>query len=200
MCVCLTVCEFLLCIFFFKQKTAYEMRISDWSSDVCSSDLLKDGAVRTIISRTPGSFGASDDFTDGRLIIYLKPWEDRTRTTAEVAAEVNRIIAQQPGVCGNAVPRSGLSRGRGQPINLVIAGSTYEGLARARDRIMAAAANYPGIINLDSDYKETKPQLHITVDTNRAGDLGVSVEAISEALHTLQIGRESGRARVCQYV
>src|SRR3546814_7300066 len=28
--------------FFFKQKTAYEMRISDWSSDVCSSDLLGD--------------------------------------------------------------------------------------------------------------------------------------------------------------
>src|SRR3546814_6578063 len=32
----------MLCFFFFKQKTAYEMRISDWSSDVCSSDL--DGA------------------------------------------------------------------------------------------------------------------------------------------------------------
>src|SRR3546814_12584031 len=30
---------YLLFIFFFKQKTAYEMRISDWSSDVCSSDL-----------------------------------------------------------------------------------------------------------------------------------------------------------------
>src|SRR3546814_16518288 len=29
----------ILCFFFFKQKTAYEMRISDWSSDVCSSDL-----------------------------------------------------------------------------------------------------------------------------------------------------------------
>src|SRR3546814_9225080 len=35
-------CGWLLlgCFFFFKQKTAYEMRISDWSSDVCSSDLL----------------------------------------------------------------------------------------------------------------------------------------------------------------
>src|SRR3546814_12619037 len=34
------------CFFFFKQKTAYEMRISDWSSDVCSSDLnIVDGAV-----------------------------------------------------------------------------------------------------------------------------------------------------------
>src|SRR3546814_17738068 len=33
--------SFVLCIFFFfKQKTAYEMRISDWSSDVCSSDLI----------------------------------------------------------------------------------------------------------------------------------------------------------------
>src|SRR3546814_4676551 len=30
---------FEFCFFFFKQKTAYEMRISDWSSDVCSSDL-----------------------------------------------------------------------------------------------------------------------------------------------------------------
>src|SRR3546814_11046742 len=30
-----------LCVFFFKQKTAYEMRISDWSADVCSSDLIR---------------------------------------------------------------------------------------------------------------------------------------------------------------
>src|SRR3546814_17365477 len=32
----------LLFLFFFKQKTAYEMRISDWSSDVCSSDLFEE--------------------------------------------------------------------------------------------------------------------------------------------------------------
>src|SRR3546814_4213318 len=31
---------FIIVVFFFKQKTAYEMRISDWSSDVCSSDLV----------------------------------------------------------------------------------------------------------------------------------------------------------------
>src|SRR3546814_2642131 len=37
----LMCCLYLVCVsfFFFKQKTAYEMRISDWSSDVCSSDL-----------------------------------------------------------------------------------------------------------------------------------------------------------------
>src|SRR3546814_10090466 len=35
-----------MCFFFFKQKTAYEMRISDWSSDVCSSDLQRGASVR----------------------------------------------------------------------------------------------------------------------------------------------------------
>src|SRR3546814_5241542 len=40
------VCVYLS-VFFFKQKTAYEMRISDWSSDVCSSDLEADADRRT---------------------------------------------------------------------------------------------------------------------------------------------------------
>src|SRR3546814_8131577 len=36
---CFSLASSFCCFFFFKQKTAYEMRISDWSSDVCSSDL-----------------------------------------------------------------------------------------------------------------------------------------------------------------
>src|SRR3546814_7212885 len=48
LCMLLFICYF----FFFKQKTAYEMRISDWSSDVCSSDLavgrLLQGLVRAV--------------------------------------------------------------------------------------------------------------------------------------------------------
>src|SRR3546814_4978832 len=41
---------FLWCFFFFKQKTAYEMRISDWSSDVCSSDLVVVIALRDVLA------------------------------------------------------------------------------------------------------------------------------------------------------
>src|SRR3546814_1441726 len=51
------------CVFFFKQKTAYEMRISDWSSDVCSSDLKQIGEPLglgeidpSIIERAPRKF------------------------------------------------------------------------------------------------------------------------------------------------
>src|SRR3546814_10582642 len=43
-----------LFFFFFKQKTAYEMRISDWSSDVCSSDLeTEDGGLRQVRRHDP---------------------------------------------------------------------------------------------------------------------------------------------------
>src|SRR3546814_7883667 len=42
----LTIVEYMQLVCFFKQKTAYEMRISDWSSDVCSSGLMAVGHVR----------------------------------------------------------------------------------------------------------------------------------------------------------
>src|SRR3546814_1815983 len=47
----LVVIVFVLCswFFFFKQKTAYEMRISDWSSDVCSSDLFPTAHVQAML-------------------------------------------------------------------------------------------------------------------------------------------------------
>src|SRR3546814_8197046 len=50
--------------FFFKQKTAYEMRISDWSSDVCSSDLRAYSSNRPVsahVRNEPGTVGMTDD-------------------------------------------------------------------------------------------------------------------------------------------
>src|SRR3546814_9325801 len=46
-------------VFFFKQKTAYEMRISDWSSDVCSSDLLVHCPCRDLRQPVAGDRGAA---------------------------------------------------------------------------------------------------------------------------------------------
>src|SRR3546814_4490035 len=50
--------SFLTFFFFFKQKTAYEMRISDWSSDVCSSDLAK--AAGTAMSSITYHYGGKE--------------------------------------------------------------------------------------------------------------------------------------------
>src|SRR3546814_8398190 len=48
------------CLFFFKQKTAYEMRISDWSSDVCSSDL----SLLSVFGATLAGCGSGSDDDD----------------------------------------------------------------------------------------------------------------------------------------
>src|SRR3546814_1916102 len=72
------VCYVYLVVLFFKQKTAYEMRISDWSSDVCSSDLnaVKDDSKRSIdiFSRHPRELAAARSVkpdVDHRLIVLL---------------------------------------------------------------------------------------------------------------------------------
>src|SRR3546814_7177248 len=50
----LKVCMYFLIVFFFKQKTAYEMRISDWSSDVCSSiSQSLPAAIRDALTANP---------------------------------------------------------------------------------------------------------------------------------------------------
>src|SRR3546814_2585118 len=51
-CSCV-LCSDVVCIFFCKQKTAYEMRISDWSSDVCSSDLHRGIFLPSVWSGLP---------------------------------------------------------------------------------------------------------------------------------------------------
>src|SRR3546814_7676056 len=58
----------MFCFFFFKQKTAYEMRISDWSSDVCSSDLLP---VRRRVARPRFDTNVELHFRNGREQIAL---------------------------------------------------------------------------------------------------------------------------------
>src|SRR3546814_134298 len=55
----------VVCFFFFKQKTAYEMRISDWSSDVCSSDL--DHALITVGALDAGAGATDFNFEEAQI-------------------------------------------------------------------------------------------------------------------------------------
>src|SRR3546814_16492742 len=90
--------------FFFKQKTAYEMRISDWSSDVCSSDLLEgdvgdDGAARgddhglhVLGHRTQAAevVDAVEDLTDhveARGLVWAADAEVETHRLADLGLE-----------------------------------------------------------------------------------------------------------------
>jgi multidrug efflux pump len=157
--------------------------------------LVGQGTVRGSNARVPAGFGPTEDFSAANMNVFLRHWDERTATSEDVAKEVNKKLGGLVSLRGNAVVRSSLGRGRSQPINFVISGTSYQELAVARDRILAAARENPGIVNLDADYVETKPQMLIDIDRQRAGDLGISVDDIGGALQSLM-----GSRRVSTYV
>src|SRR3546814_3886504 len=88
----------VLClVFFFKQKTAYEMRISDWSSDVCSSDLDRAAAVA---GRTRLAQDVPERFA-GALARHLDQAERRERMDlrAGVRTEERRVGKECVSTC-----------------------------------------------------------------------------------------------------
>src|SRR3546814_7155571 len=61
-------------VFFFKQKTAYEMRISDWSSDVCSSDLRRKPVWRSYVGSCPALMALAISAFNALSRSPFQPW------------------------------------------------------------------------------------------------------------------------------
>jgi multidrug efflux pump len=146
-------------------------------------------------TRVPGGFGPGGDMHTGQVIALLKPWDQRDQTTAELVEKLRADLATLPGVRGNPQMRSGLVRSRGQPLQVVLGGPDYVELAQWRDRLLARMEQNPQLFSADSDYKETRPQLRVEIDRERAADLGVSVQEVGRTLESMM-----GSRRVTTYV
>ncbi|MEQ8195008.1 MAG: efflux RND transporter permease subunit, partial [Rhodospirillales bacterium] len=148
--------------------------------------LVRNGeAVRALI-RVPGSFQQNDDVNSARGIVLLKLWHERERSTDEIMNALRKEFATMPGVRTFPIMRSGIGGSdASKPVQIVIGGTAYAELAAARDVIRKHARANPGFIGIDDDYKETKPKMLVTIDQDRAADLGVSVQAIGRTLETM---------------
>jgi multidrug efflux pump len=131
----------------------------------------------------------------GQAIVFLQDWTKRHITTDDVVQQVRKELGGLPGVRVNPQVRSGITRGGGQPFQLVLGGPDYAELAQWRDRVLARMEKNPNFFAVDSDYKETRPQMRILIDRARASDLGVSVNEVGRTLETMMGGR-----RVTTYV
>jgi len=110
--------------------------------------------------------------------------------------EISKNMSDLPGVRAFPVMRQGFGRGTKKPVQFVIGGGTYEQLGEWRDTLIKKInQNNPGLIDLDSDYKETKPQLRIVIERDRADDLGVSARTIGRTLEAML-----GSRRVTTYI
>jgi len=77
-------------------------------------------------------------------------------------------------------------------VQFVIGGPDYETLVQWRDRFMERARTNNRLLNLDNNYRETKPELRVDIDRRKAADLGVSVQAVGRTIETMLGSREVG--------
>ena len=133
-----------------------------------------------------GSFRAGSDVNTAMIFAPLALWEDRERSAAEIVSKWNQQFADLPGVSAYAfVPGSGSAGQSSRPLQVVLGGTDYDELAEWRDIVIQEAEKIPGLINLESDYKERKPKIDVAIDRDRAADLGISLANVGRTLETI---------------
>ena len=153
-------------------------------------------AVEAITSQYPEfdrrfMFMGGGQVSTGNAVMRTVDWEDRTRTTAELARSLLPQLGSLPGVSVFPVTPPSLGQGfRERSINFVIvSGDSYGNMARVGQAMIAEMQKNPGIVQPDSDLQLNKPEIFMDVDRARAADMGVSVDTVARTVETMLGGR-----------
>jgi multidrug efflux pump len=161
---------------------AYSKQLEDIALAVPESDRV------FVISGNP-------TVSQGRVILRVKPWSERTRTQQEIGRSIAPKIVDVPGVVAypsNSPPLGQSSHSK--PINFVIQTSRpYSELEQVAEAFLDKVRDYPGLVDVDSDLKLNSPQLDIEVDREKAAAMGVEVDALGRTLETMLGGRQVTR-------
>ena len=137
----------------------------------------------TITVTAPG-FGAASSVNSGFGRISLVESDQRERTQAEIAnalaAGVSRLTDAQTYI--SQPPTIAVGRRRGLPVQFVIQAPNMEKLQEVLPRFLADAAADPTFTYVDVNLKFDKPELRVSIDRERAQDLGVSALRIAQTL------------------
>jgi len=145
-----------------------------------------DGTIQRGVVSVPGWNNQS-----GIVNVTLKPWGERKVETQALINILSKQWEEIPDVRVTAFINNGRGGGGGgQPVQVVLGGPNYDELARWRDIIIARASENPGLLRLDSDLRETQPQVLVKVDTDRAASLGITARSIGSTLQTMMSERQ----------
>jgi multidrug efflux pump len=145
------------------------------------------GDIERVMLRLPnGNGGPSADVNSARAAVMLKDWHQRDRSARDVTQSIMKEVRKLPGVRAFAGQPGSLGRrNTNRPVEAVIGGPDYESLSQWSQKLTALAQKSPVLENVDTNYKERKPQIRISVDRNRAADLGVSLQNVGRTLETV---------------
>jgi len=154
---------------------------------------LERNEVNFVLSVLNPGWGGNSGVNRAFIIVRTPVWgQPGRRPVQEIVAEVRGQLMAIPGARVVPIIPSGLGRGGGggsNQIEMVLGGNTFEELAEWRDALIERMQTYPGLTGFQADYDETKPQLRIRVDRERAADLGLGIADIGATLETMMSGR-----------
>ena len=151
---------------------------------------LGDSGEATSFFAFLGTFRQPGPTNEAFMFARLVPWEERERSQQDIVKSVFPGLLSIPGVRAFAInPGSLGQRGFSAPVQVNIGGPTYDVINGWVDRVIERAQENPQLLNLDKDYEETQPQIHVEIDRARASNLGVSIETIGRTLETLMGAR-----------
>jgi multidrug efflux pump len=125
----------------------------------------------------------------------LKPWSERKITAKDVQGQLMPQFMGVPGILAFPILPAPLGQSvRAKPVEMVILTSQpYEQLQAMSEAVIDKIAGEPSLINVESDLKLNKPQIRVTVDRDKAADIGVPIETLGRTLETLLGGRQVTR-------
>jgi hydrophobe/amphiphile efflux-1 (HAE1) family protein len=150
------------------------------------------GDIQRFNIRVPGGGGGGGgvgEVNRAQAFVVLTDWDKRERSAGEIAASLRRKVSEFPGVRASVVTPTAFNWGGSDPFKAVIEGPDYETLSKWASTLVAEAQGEPGFLSLDTDYKERKPQIKVSIDRARAAELGVSLESIGRTLETMMGSR-----------
>jgi hydrophobe/amphiphile efflux-1 (HAE1) family protein len=149
------------------------------------NDLGK-GLYREILVRVPGFQSGIDQVNTGFLVILLEDWGKRKKFSNENLGGIFQQLNSFPGVKAFPIMPQGLRGGAGEkPVQFVLKGNTYEELIKWKEILKTEVVKNKNLVNVDDDLDLTKPQLKIKINTDKAADLGVSVDSIAKTIETM---------------
>jgi hydrophobic/amphiphilic exporter-1 (mainly G- bacteria), HAE1 family len=148
--------------------------------------LIDSGEIRNIFSVS----GMGGSTNSGFMVMTLAPWEDRERSQNDIANDINAAAMRVPAVRGFAIQSNSLRiRGAGSGLQVALVGNDHAQLTQAAIKLVQAMEGSRSFETPRLDNEPTQAQLSVSIDRERASDLGIDIGGLSSSMQALLEGR-----------
>ena len=137
--------------------------------------------------------GFGSNTSSGFITLTLAPWQERERTQQQIAAEIQQMLVNVPGVRANINQGNSLGiRGGGSGLQFALVGNDYERLAGIANQVKDVMDQDPRWGRVSVNYETTQPQMTLTVDREKAASLGIDINGLGTTMQAMIDGSDVG--------